>query len=300
MRIIVSGSSGLVGSALIPFLAKNGHQVLRLVRKAGGDPGEEILWNIERGEIEQEKLNGIDAVVHLAGENIFGIPWNEKKRNAIRDSRVHGTSFLCGKLAGLAKPPKVLVCASAIGFYGETGKSIVDESAPCGKGFFADVARAWEEATKGASAAGIRVVNLRIGLVLSPRGGALKMMLPAFRFGLGGRIGSGQQLMSWITIDDLLKTAYFCLTNNNLSGPVNAVAPAPVTNSDFTKALGRVLRRPAIFPVPPFALRAIFGKLADEALLLSSGVAPARLSAAGFKFDHAELDSGLKAVLASA
>jgi len=255
------------------------------------------LWDPERGEIDAAALEGLDAVVHLAGENIASGRWTAEKRRRIRESRVAGTKLLVRALAGLDRPPAVLVCASAVGFYGDCGARIVDETAPCGAGFLAGLCRDWEEAASAASEAGIRVVRLRIGLVLSAAGGALKKMLPLFRLGLGGRIGHGRQSMSWIALDDLVSLILHCIDEESLAGPVNAVAPGAVTNREFTAALARVLRRPALLPAPAFLLRLALGGMAEELLLSSTRAVPAKALASGFTFRHPAVEEALRAVL---
>ena len=250
MNVLVSGSSGLVGSALVAALNADGHRVKRLVRAAVRDAEDEVGWDPAGGVLDPAGLEGLDAVVHLAGENIASGRWTTAKKARIRDSRVKGTELLCQTLARLDRPPKTLVSTSAVGYYGDRGDEVLTEDSPPGHGFLAEVCEAWEAATEPAAAKGIRVVRLRIGVVLSPRGGALAKMLPAFKMGLGGRIGNGRQYMSWITLDDLVGVIRFALTNNELSGPVNAVSPNPVTNLEFTKTLGRVLHRPTVLPLP--------------------------------------------------
>ncbi len=276
MKILVSGSRGFVGSALVPFLTALGHQVTRLVRPY--DPA---------------VLDGVEAVVHLAGENVIG-RWTPEKKAQIRDSRVNGTRVLAESLARLARPPRAMVCASAVGYYGDRGEERLQEDSPAGSGFLADVCREWETATRPAVQQGIRVVNLRLGMVLSPHGGALAKMLPPFRLGLGGCLGSGRQYLSWIALDDLVEVIAFALTAPNLRGPVNAVAPTPVTNREFTKTLGRILGRPTLCPVPAFAARLVFGEMAQELLLASARVIPAALLASGFAFRHPDLDGALR------
>lgn len=295
MKVAVTGATGLVGSALVPVLATAGHEVVRLVRAmptAGGD----IHWDPAAGRLDAASLEGLDAVVHLAGERITG-RWTAAKKARIRSSRVQGTRLLAETLARLTRPPKALVCASAVGYYGERGTEVVREESPPGAGFLAEVCREWEAAARPAAEKGIRVVHLRIGVVLSAAGGALALMLTPFKLGLGGRVGSGRQYMSWIAIDDLAGIIPHALTNESLRGPVNAVAPQPVTNLEFTKTLGRVLGRPTIFPMPAFAARLAFGEMADELLLASTRVEPARLIASGYKFRAPELEAALRRLL---
>ncbi len=297
LHVVVSGSTGLVGSALIPFLTTGGHRVTRLVRSRPQHGDEEIRWDPIAGSIETAGLEGIDAVVHLAGENITAGRWTAATKARIKESRVRGTRLLCEALAHLHQPPKVLVCASAIGYYGDRGATTVDEDSAAGTGFLADVCRAWEAATAPASDAGIRVVHLRCGVVLTAAGGALAKLLLPFRLGVGGRLGSGRQYMSWIGIDDVLGVILHTIRTGALRGAVNAVAPPPVTNFDFTKALGRVLSRPTLFPVPAVVARLAFGEMADEMLLASTRVAPARLQATQYAFRHPNLDAALRHTL---
>jgi uncharacterized protein (TIGR01777 family) len=297
MHVLVTGSTGLVGSALLPALTHSGHRVTRLVRSQPRSGEAAVRWDPAAGTVDVAGLVGLDAVVHLAGENIASARWTPEQKAKIRDSRVKGTQLLCQSLAQLAQPPKVLVCASAIGYYGDRGAEVLREDSAPGSGFLAEVCRAWEAATEPAAQKGIRVVRLRIGLVLSATGGALKKMLPPFRMGLGGKIGSGQQYMSWIDLDDLVGAILHALTTEPLAGPVNGVAPNPVTNLEFTKTLGRVLGRPTLFPMPAFAARLAFGEMADALLLASTRVVPTRLSATGFTFRYPQLESALRHVL---
>jgi hypothetical protein len=296
MNILVTGSRGLIGRALVPFLTAGGHRVIRLVRsKASSDAGD-VVWDPAAGMIDRAALAGLEAVVHLAGENIFG-RWTARKKAQIRDSRVHATRLLSEALAQLSRPPRVFVCASAAGFYGDRGSEILREESASGSSFLAEVCREWEAATHAAANAGIRVVNLRTGIVLAAAGGALATMLLPFRLGLGGRIGSGRQFLSWITLDDLLEVILHALQTEGLRGPVNAVAPNPVTNLEFARTLGRVLLRPTLFPVPAFAARLVLGEMADELLLASARLEPARLRAAGFRFRFPELEGALRHLL---
>lgn len=297
MRILVTGASGLIGSALVPALAGAGHDVLRLTRGAGRRRAGTVLWDPAAGTIDRAALEGLDAVVHLAGENISTGRWTAEKKARIRDSRVEGTRLLTTALAGLDTPPHTLVAASAIGFYGHRGRDEVDEDSAPGAGFLADVCREWEAATAPAVQRTIRVVQLRIGVVLSSDGGALASMLTPFRLGLGGPVGSGNQYMSWIAIDDVVAAVQFALTTTALAGPVNAVAPQPVQNREFAQTLGRVLGRPAIVPFPAFAVRALFGEMGEELLLSSTRVIPHRLQEAGFTFRFPTLEPALQHLL---
>ena len=298
MKVAVSGATGLVGSALAPRLTSQGHDVVPLVRRAPR-PGESaIAWDPEAGTIDRSGLEGYDAVVHLAGENVFG-RWTAAKKQRIRDSRVKGTRLLSEALAGLARRPRVLLAASAIGYYGDRGaKELTEEGGP-GDDFLAQVARDWEAATAPAAQAGIRVVNLRFGVVLTPTGGALAKMLPPFRVGLGGHVGSGKQFFSWIALDDALDAILHALTVTSLAGPLNLTAPSPVTNREFAKTLGRVLGRPAVVPVPAFALRIAFGAEGADMLLSGQRVLPARLLTSGFRFRYGELEAALRHLLAA-
>ena len=296
MHVVVSGSRGLVGSALVPFFTTGGHRVTRLVRGAPAN-SDEAAWNPARGLAEPSRFNGVDAVVHLAGENIATGRWTPARKAEIRQSRVEGTRSLCESLARLAHPPKLLVSASAIGFYGDRGAQTLTEESGAGSGFLPDVCREWEAATEPASQAGIRVVHLRFGMVLSPAGGALQKMLLPFKLGLGGRIGSGAQFMSWIAVDDVVGTIRHVLSAESLQGPVNAVAPTPVTNAEFTRTLARVLRRPALASVPSFAARLAFGEMADALLLASARVIPVRLRESGYHFRFPELEGALRHLL---
>jgi hypothetical protein len=297
MKILVSGSTGLIGSALVPFLTAGGHKVIRLIR-AETRPGQAAVhWDPAAGKIDSNALEGLDAVVHLAGENIAVRRWTPAQKARIRDSRVQGTRLLAQSLARLQQPPKVMVCASAIGFYGDRGEELLTEASAPGSGFLTDTCRDWEAAAQPASEKNIRVVNLRLGVVLNPGGGALAKMLLPFRLGVGGKIGSGRQYMSWIGIDDVVGVIHYALTTDELRGPVNAVAPNPVTNREFTKTLGRVLSRPTIFPMPAFAARLAFGEMADELLLASTRVKPARLQNSGYYFHHPRLEDALRHLL---
>jgi len=283
MRVAVTGSGGLVGSALLPYLSAGGHEA-RGVPRAGLD-------------FDAAALDGADAVVHLAGESIASGRWTPGKKERIQESRVKGTRRLAEHLARMDRPPRVLVCASAIGWYGDRGDETLDEESAPGRGFLADVCRAWEAAADPARERGIRVVHLRFGIVLSPRGGALRSMLFPFRLGLGGRLGSGRQHMSWISIDDALGVIRASLADGSLAGAVNAVSPNPVTNREWTRTLARVLRRPALLPVPAFAARAAFGEVADALLLASTRVLPRRLMDARFRFRDLDLETCLRRLL---
>ena len=253
MKVLISGSTGLIGSALITLLTNAGHDVIRLVRSRSG--GSAVYWDPESGRIDTDRLEGLDAVVHLAGENIGAGRWTRDRKARIFDSRVKGTRLLCESLANLARPPKALICASAIGYYGNRGTETMNEESTSGFGFLAEVCIEWEIATEPVAETEIRVVNLRTGVVLSTAGGPLEKMLPPFKMGVGGRLGSGRQYMSWIALDDAVGAIHHALVTDSLHGPVNNVAPHSVTNREFTKTLGRVLRRPTLFPLPSFGLR---------------------------------------------
>lgn len=299
MRVMVSGSTGLVGKALCLSLEEKGHDVVRLVRGESGQSGGAVRWDPEGGVLPAESLTDIDAIVHLAGEPIAAGRWNAERKARIRDSRVNGTALVAKRIAEAGGRPPVLVSASALGIYGDKGDEVVTEEAPSGEGFLADVCRAWEEATVPASEAGARVVNLRIGIVLAADGGALEKMLPPFRLGMGGPLGKGEMWMSWIHLEDMVRAIEFALETPGLQGPVNAFAPNPVTNKDFTKTLGGALNRPAILPVPPFALRLALGEMADALLLSSVRGKPARLLESGFEYTYPDLEPALQNIVAS-
>jgi uncharacterized protein len=301
LRVAVSGASGLLGRALIPFLTTGGHDVVRLVRvrhTPAQGPGE-VYWNLQTGRIESEKLEGLDAVVHLAGENI-GARWTADRKRRIRESRGIGTRFLCEALARLRRPPKVLVTASAVGIYGNRGDEVLTEGSATlasPPDFLVEVGREWEAATEPARAAGIRVVMTRFGPILSPAGGLLQRMLPPLRAGLGGPLGTGRQWLSWISIDDAIGAVHHAIMTETLSGPVNTTAPQPVTNGEFTATLARVLRRPALLRVPAPALRLALGEMGEVAVLGSARVVPERLTQAGYRFRHPALEGALRFVL---
>lgn len=298
LHVAITGASGLVGAALSAFLVAGGHRVTPLVRGKPG-PGE-ARWSPVDGALDADRLAGVDAVVHLAGESIAGGQWTDARMARIRDSRIHGTRALCEALARLPRPPRTLVSASAIGFYGDRGDHVLVEESPQGTSFLADVCRGWEDATGAARHAGARVVRLRIGVVMSAAGGALRTMLPLFKLGLGGRLGSGTQWVSWIARDDLVGAIHHALMTD-LEGPVNATAPHPVTNAELTRVLAGVLHRPAVLPAPAFALRLALGrKMADETLLCSARVLPRRLTSRGFRFLCPTLEEALRAELGKA
>jgi uncharacterized protein (TIGR01777 family) len=297
MHLLVTGASGLIGSALVSSLISAGHGVTRLVREQPKAGEKAAHWDPLAGSIDASAFEGVDAVVHLAGENIAQ-RWTPAKKVNIRESRVKGTQVLCEALARLASPPKVLVSASAIGYYGDRGEELLTEASPPGRGFLAEVCRAWEAATEPARQAGLRIVQSRFGVVLSPAGGALTKMLAPFRLGLGGVLGSGRQYMSWIALDDAVGAIQHAIVTDALQGPTNVVAPQAVTNQEFTKTLGAVLRRPTVLPLPAFAARLMFGEMADELLLASARVQPAKLLASGYRFRYPALEGALRHLLA--
>lgn len=296
MKVLVTGSGGLIGSALVEVLAAAGHAVTRIVRSAAPRAGE-VSWDPSAGVVDAAGLEGHDAAVHLAGEPIAG-RWTPAKKARILGSRVGGTRLLASALAGLRHPPMALVCASAVGFYGDRGGEVLTEESGPGEGFLPQVVASWEAAAEPARAAGLRVVHLRFGLVLSGRGGALPRMLLPFRFCLGGPVGSGGQFVSWIALSDAVRAIVHALGHGELAGPVNTVSPNPVANRDFARAIGRVLRRPAICRLPAFAIRLMLGQMGRELLLASIRAAPARLLASGFSFRHPALEGALRHELA--
>lgn len=303
MKILISGSTGLIGSALVPALQGAGHEVTRLARPTpGADPrqpesgGATIEWRPERGLLDHARIEGFDAAIHLAGENIAG-RWTPEKKEAIRESRVQGTRLLAETLGRLERPPHTLLCASASGIYGSRGDEPLSEESAHGKGFLADVCRQWEAATDPAASRGIRVVNLRFSMVLAAHGGALAAMLTPFRLGLGGPLGDGRQFMSWVTLGDVVRAALHLLATESLKGPVNIASPHPLRNRDFASMLGHALHRPAIVTVPAFALRLFFGGLADEVLLSSQRLVPEHLQNSGFQFEWPDLRGALRHLL---
>ena len=292
-RILVSGASGPIGKALLPALKAQGSTVVRLTRGKPSGPSE-IQWDPHQ-PLSPEAISGIDAVVHLAGETIAG-RWTEEKKRRIRESRVQGTKNLAESIAKATQPPGAFVCASAIGYYGNRGDEVLREDSAAGSDFLSDVCREWEAAASPVTHAGVLTSHTRFGLVLSRNGGALPQMLLPFRLGVGGRIGDGKQWWSWVDIQDLVGAIVHVL-KSGLSGPVNVVSPSPVTNAEFTKALGSVLSRPTIFPVPAFAARLAFGQMADELLLASQKVEPASLLKSGYQFKFPELEKSLRSLL---
>lgn len=296
MKILVSGASGFIGRALVASLTAEGNSIVRLAREKTTGAEEQVLWNPEAGTLDTTSLEGLDAVVHLAGENIAG-RWTARKKSRIYDSRVKGTRLLCESLARLASPPPAVLSASASGYYGDCGDAVLREDHPPGAMFLSRVCQDWEGATEPASRRGLRVVMVRLGVVLGTGRGALARLLTPFRLGLGGRIASGRQYMSWITLDDVVGAIRHILTRSALRGPVNVATPNPVTNAEFTRSLARVLHRPAVFPLPAFVARAALGEMADELLLVSARLEPAKLSFNGYAFRFPQLEPALRHIL---
>lgn len=296
MRYLITGASGLIGSSLTRILRESGHEVASLSRRPHPDDPTSFAWNPDAGDIDFRAFTGCDVVVHLAGEDVSK-RWTTARMQAIRDSRVDGTTLLAETIAKLDQKPRVLLSASAVGYYGSRGDELLTEDSASGNTFLAEVCREWEAATQPAADAGVRVVNLRIGVVLAKEGGAIGKMLPIYKLGLGGKIGDGSAWMPWISIDDVVGAFLFAADNEQLSGPVNVTAPQPVTNAEFTRELARALKRPAFFSVPVFALKLMFGQQAKGMMLTSSRTVPSRLTESGYQFTHAELSEALKAVL---
>lgn len=296
MKILVSGSHGLVGRALIKSLLNRGDTVSRLVREAPSGSND-IEWHPNQDQIDVRKLNGFDAVVHLAGESIASGRWSPEKKTRIRESRIKGTKLLSAALAQASHPPRAFVSASAIGFYGNRGNEVLTEQSAAGNDFLAGVCKEWEQSAEPAAEKGIRLVKARFGIILDKDGGALAKMLPPFRMGIGGRIGDGKQWMSWIGLADVIGALEFVIENQALSGPVNFVAPNPVTNATFTSALGRILGRPTFLPVPAFGARLAFGEMADALLLSSQRVEPKRLNETAYRFRYSNLNDALSEIL---
>jgi uncharacterized protein len=297
LRVAVTGSTGLIGTALVASLRTAGHDVVRVVR--GAEPhGERTLrWDPDAGTIDAGGLDGVDGVVHLAGASIAGGRWTEERKRLILESRTRGTSLLAETLAGLRAPPPVLISGSAMGYYGNRGDEILTEDSKRGDGFLADVCAAWEAAAEPAAKAGIRVATIRTSLVLSLDGGAFPRLVKLTRFGLGGRLGSGRQWWSWITLDDQVAAIRFLLEHGEVSGPMNLASPNPVTNADFAALLGRLLRRPTVLPTPSFGAKLMLGEMGEELLLYSQRMRPAALVRAGFSFGHPDLEPALRFLL---
>jgi uncharacterized protein len=296
MKVLITGATGLIGKELQRSLTEKGYELL-LASRTELRNSSYVKWDIENGFDEPQRLGGVDAVVHLAGESVSGLRWTEEKKRAIRDSRVLGTRSVVNAISHLRQRPKVFVASSAIGFYGERGDEEVTESSPPGDNFLAETCKAWEAESRRAEDAGIRTVLLRTGIVLSKEGGALGTMLLPFKFGLGGVVGSGKQWMSWISMDDQISVINFVLEHENLRGAVNAVAPNPVINEEFTKVLGEVLYRPTFLPIPEFVVGTVFGEMGDALLLASTKAVPRRLLEAGFEFKFPHLKPALEHAL---
>ncbi len=292
-HVLVSGATGLVARRLIPYLETGGHRVSRLVRRPAA-ASNEITWNPETGEIDQNAMNGVDAVVHLAGATIAGGRWTASRKEAIRSSRVNGTSLLARTIAALDPQPRVFISTSAVGYYGDRGSTPLTEDSSHGGGFLADVCRDWEGAAAPAAASGIRVVHPRFGVVVAGDGGMFPLLARLFQMGMGGKVGSGQQYMAWIALDDLVGVIHRCIADVSLEGPVNAVGPTAVTNAEFTGAMGRVFGRPTLIPAPAFLVRTALGELADELILGSQQVVPQRLVKSGFAFDFPSIEDALR------
>jgi len=290
MKIVITGSHGLVGRALGKALVADSHEVFDLVRQKAPAGPRDIEWHPNEGVINSANLENFDGVIHLAGENIAEGRWTDEKKRRIYDSRIKGTQLLSNTLASLAQKPTTFLSASATGFYGSRGDEILDENAAVGSGFLAKTCRDWEQATKAAEEAGIRVVQLRFGPILAREGGMLDKMLTPFKLGVGGKVGSGEQYISWVAIDDVVEAIKLALGNDSLRGPLNIVSPNPVRNEEFTKVLGHALNRPTAMSIPAFAARLAFGEMADEMLLVSQRVVPKKLEEAGFEFQYPELD----------
>ncbi|HXI24906.1 MAG TPA: TIGR01777 family oxidoreductase [Pyrinomonadaceae bacterium] len=297
MKIALAGASGLVGTALIPALESQGHEVTRLVRttpRAG-----EIEWHPNKDEVSAVSLEGFDIIINLAGENIAGGRWTDEQKRKIRDSRVNGTHLLTEAIAKMERKPRAFICASATGVYGDRDDEVLDEQSESGGGFLAGVCREWEMACDLAVKADVRVVNLRFGPILAREGGMLSKLLTPFKMGMGGKVGSGRQYISWISLEDSVNAILLAINDESIRGPLNVVSPNPVTNEEFTKTLGHVLNRPTALAMPALAARLAFGEMADEMLLVSQRVMPKRLTAAGFQFKYPELEGALRHYLAS-
>lgn len=297
MTVLVSGGSGLIGRTLIPYLRTGGHRVVQMVRRQPRFGQDEIFWDPSTGRLDAAKLRGIDAVIHLSGENIGKGRWTAEKKRRIIQSRTKSTALLAETIAALPDPPKVFACASAIGYYGNRGSAVMAEADDPGSDFISDVCRKWEDAAAPVQKSGVRTIFLRIGIVLTPAGGALGKLLVPFRMGIGGKISDGNQYMSWIGMDDAISAIRHCIRTPGLAGPVNIVSPNPVPNREFTDILGRVLSRPTLFSVPKTVIELAFGEMGRETVLSSTRVVPARLSDSGYRFRHPDLESALRHLL---
>jgi uncharacterized protein (TIGR01777 family) len=292
MKIAIAGASGLVGTALIPALEAQGHQVTRLVR--GAPRAGEIEWHPNKDEVSAASLEGFDIIINLAGENIAAGRWSDEQKRKIRDSRISGTHLLSEAIVKMQRKPRAFICASATGIYGDRDDEVLDEQSDSGGGFLAGVCREWEMACEPAVKAGVRVVNLRFGPILAREGGMLSKLLTPFKMGMGGKVGSGRQFISWVSLEDSVNAILLAINDESVRGPLNIVSPNPVTNEEFTKTLGHVLSRPTALSMPAFAARLAFGEMADEMLLTSQRVMPKKLNAAGFQFKYPELESAFR------
>lgn len=297
MKILIAGASGFIGEELIPFLIQAGHEVKKLVRKGSRVPFDGIRWDPEKGLFNEAEIEGFDAIINLAGDNISKGRWTEKKKKAILESRIKATRTLASAILRIKKPPQVFINASAVGYYGSRGDTLLTEDSPSGTGFLAHVCEEWEAAARPIASKNVRLVYTRFGAILSPKGGALAKMLTPFKLGLGGIIGSGDQYMSWITLDEVLGVIYYILKTDSLDGPVNVVSPNPVTNHTFTKTLGKVLSRPTILSMPATIARLAFGEMADELLLSSQRASSAKLVNSGYQFCQPDLERSLQQML---
>lgn len=294
---VISGANGLVGTELSAHLQEHGYAVVPMIRPQSRWEGEALRWEPSKKEIDLHGLNGVDTVVHLSGESIANGRWTNAKKQRIRSSRVDVTRFLAQSLCRLDQPPKTLICASAVGYYGDRGEEVLDESSAPGRGFLPDVCQEWEAAANPARQAGIRVVHLRFGVILSSKGGALKQMLTPFRIGVAGVLGNGKQYMSWVSMTDTIHIIRYCIENTNLEGAINVTSPNPVTNYEFTKTLGAVLSRPTLIPAPAIGLKLVLGEMADALLLASTCAIPKKLLEAGYHFHFTHLREALKTEL---
>jgi uncharacterized protein len=295
MKVLISGPTGMIGPALTRELESSAHKTTRLTRSPGS--GDDVGWNPSAGEIDASRLEGYDAVVHLAGESIAGGRWTAERKRRILESRRQGTALLARTVANLSEPPGVMLCASAVGYYGDRGNELLREDSEPGDNFLGEVCRVWEGAADPAREAGIRVVHTRFGIVLSPKGGALGTTLPIFKLGGGGRIGNGRQYWSWVALDDVVGSMIHALTHDSVEGPVNVGSPNPLTNAEYTRVLGKVLKRPTVFPLPAPAARLMLGEIADELLLASARMEPAKLKETGYEFRYPELEGALRHLL---